>query len=98
MRMNESYLEVTFRYGWALAAYYSLPRRPQDKSHRTKRVEHGLVIDFRQDEKPIGIEISVPERLTLAAFNRVLRGLGLPTVRRADLAPLRMQKVSERQF
>jgi uncharacterized protein YuzE len=89
MVMNESYLEVTFRHGRPLAAYYCLPRSPKDKSHRTKRIEPGLVIDFRRDGKPIGIEILAPEKLTLTAFNRVLRDLGLPTLKRADLAPLR---------
>ncbi|MBM4029350.1 MAG: DUF2283 domain-containing protein [Planctomycetes bacterium] len=87
--MNESYLEVTFRHGRPLAAYFSLPRRPQDRSHRTKRVEPGLIIDFRRDGTPIGIEILAPEKLTLAVFNRVLRNLGLPALKRADLAPLR---------
>mgnify|MGYP001003045902 FL=1 len=87
--MNESYLEVTFRCGRPLAAYYYLPRGPKDKSHRTKRIEPGLVIDFRCDGKPIGIEILAPEQLTLAAFNRVLRDLGLLPLKRADLAPLR---------
>jgi hypothetical protein len=86
--MHESYLEVTFRHGRPLAAYYSLPRHPKDKSHHTKRVEPGLIIDFRRDGKPLGIEILAPEKLTLAAFNRVLRDLGLSTLKRADLAPL----------
>ena len=87
--MNESYLEVTFRRGRPLAAYYYLPRSVKDRSHRTQRIEPGLVIDFRRDGKPIGIEILAPEKLTLAAFNRVLRDLGLPSLKRADLAPLR---------
>lgn len=87
--MNESYLEVTFRRGRPLAAYYYLPRGPKDKSHRTQRIEPGLVIDFRRDGKPIGIEILAPEKVTLAAFNRVLRDLDLPPLKRADLAPLR---------
>jgi hypothetical protein len=86
--MNESYLEVTFRHGRPLAAYYYLPRRPTDRSHRTKRVEPGFVIDFRRDGKPIGIEILAPGELTLSAFNRVLRDLGLPTLKRRDLTPL----------
>ena len=87
--MNESYLEVTFRRGRPLAAYYYLPRGPKDKSHRTKRIEPGLVINFRRDGKPIGIEILAPKQLTLAAFNRVLRDLGFLPLKRADLAPLR---------
>ena len=87
--MDESYLEVTFRHGRPLAAYYYLPRGARDKSYRTKRVEPGLVIDFRRDGKPIGIEILAPDKLTLSAFNRVLRDLGLPSLKRGDLAPLR---------
>ena len=87
--MNESYLEVTFRRGRPLAAYYYLPRSAKDRSHRTQRLEPGLVIDFRHDGRPIGIVILAPEKLTLSTFNRVLRDLGLPTLKRADLAPLR---------
>jgi len=87
--MNNSYLEVTFRHGRPLAAYYYLPRRPKDKSYRTKRVEPGLVIDFARDGRPIGIEIVAPDKLTLAAFNRVLRELGFRPLKRADLAPLK---------
>jgi len=86
--MNESYLEVTFRHGRPIAAYYYLPRRTRDKSYRTRRVEPGLVIDFTRAGKPIGIEILAPDKLTLAVFNRVLRKLGFPTLKRADLAPL----------
>lgn len=87
--MNESYLEVTFRHGQALAAYYYLPRTSADRSSRTERIEPGLVIDFTRDGKPIGIEILAPAKLTLAAFNRVLRDLGFPPLKRADLAPLK---------
>jgi len=86
--MNNSYLEVTFRHGRPMAAYYYLPRRPSDKSRRTKRVEPGLVIDFARDGRPIGIEIVAPDKLTLAVFNRVLRELGFRPLKRADLAPL----------
>jgi uncharacterized protein YuzE len=87
--MNDLYLEVTFRHGRPIAGYYYLPRRPKDKSRRTKRIEPGLVIDFTREGKPIGIEILAPDKLTLAVLNRVLRGLHLPPVKRADLAPLK---------
>jgi len=86
--MNDSYLEVTFRHGQPLAAYYYLPRDPKDKSHRTRRVEPGLVIDFARDGRAIGIEIVAPDKLTLTVFNRVLQELGFPPLKRADLAPL----------
>jgi uncharacterized protein YuzE len=68
-----------------LAAYLYLPRRPKDKSCRTKRVEPGLVIDVSRAGKPIGVEITAPSKLSASALNRVLRRLGVPTVTRADL-------------
>ena len=87
--MKNSYLEVTFRHGQPPAAYLYLTRRPADKSHRSERVEPGRVIDFNRSGKPIGIEITAPAKLSAPALNRVLRRLGMPTVTRADLAPLR---------
>ena len=87
--MKNSYLEVTFRHGRPLAAYLYLPRQPKDKSYRTERVEPGLVTDYSRRGNPIGIEITAPAKLSTTALNRVLRRLGVPTVTRADLAPLR---------
>ena len=87
--MQETYLEVTFRYGRPIAAYYYLPRRPGDKSYRTTIGEPGLVIDFNKRGKPIGIEITAPTKVSLPALNRVLRQLGFPAAKRAELAPLR---------
>jgi len=86
--MQEPYLEVTFRRGRPIAAYYYLPRRPAQKSYRTQRAEPGMVIDFARGGQAIGIEITAPSKVTLAAMNRILRELGLPTLRRVDLAPL----------
>ena len=88
--MKTSYLEVTFRRSRPLAAYLYLPRQPTDKSYRTERVEPSLLIDYNRRGKPIGVEITAPARLSAPALNRVLRRLGLPTVTRADLAPLRV--------
>ena len=86
--MEDSYLGVTYLHGRPIAAYLYLPRRPGEKSHRTAKAERGLVIDFNRSGKPIGIEITAPTKLTLAAMNKVLKSLGLPTLKRADLAPL----------
>lgn len=87
--MKEPYLEVTYRKGRALAAYFYLPRSARQKSVRTRLVDPGLIVDFAANDKPIGIEITAPEQLTLATLNRLLRELGCASVRRADLAPLR---------
>ena len=87
--MKEPYLEVTFRRGRPIAAYYYLPRRPGQKSYRTVRVEPGMVIDLGRSGQPIGIDMTAPSQVSLAAINRVLKEFGLTTVKRADLAPLR---------
>ena len=47
--MKEPYLEVTFRHGRPIAAYYYLPRGANQRSVRSRRVESGLVIDFGAD-------------------------------------------------
>jgi hypothetical protein len=87
--MKNTYLEVTFRHGRPLAAYYYLSRRPGGKSYRTAKAEPGLVIDFNRSGKPIGIEITAPAKVSAVELNRVLRRFDLPPVTRADLAPLR---------
>ena len=87
--MQEPYLEVTFRSGRPMAAYYYLPRQPGDRSYRTAQAEPGLVVDFNERGKPIGIEITAPTKISVQALNRVLRSLGFPAAKRADLGPLR---------
>ena len=87
--MNEAYLEVTYRHGRPLAAYFYLPRRGRQKSVRTRRVDPGLIIDLAAGGQPLGIEITAPAQLTVTVLNRVLRELGCAPVRRVDLAPLR---------
>ena len=86
--MKEPYLEVTFRHGRPLAAYYYLPRRPGQRSYSSRRVDGGLIVDFARGGHPVGIEITAPRRLSLAALNRVLRQLGLPLATKDDLAPV----------
>jgi len=58
--MKDRYLEVTFRHGRPIAAYYYLPRGTDQKSVRTRRVEPGLIIDFAANGQAIGIEITAP--------------------------------------
>jgi uncharacterized protein YuzE len=86
--MKRAYLEVTFRHGRPFAAYLYLPRQGSEKSYRTVRAETGLMIDFDRQGKPIGIEITAPTKVSLASLNNTMRSLGLPLVRKADLAPL----------
>ena len=87
--MKEAYLEVTFRRGRALAAYYYLPRGADRKSVRTVRLESGLLADLDKNDRPVGIEITAPCKVTLAALNRVLTEYGFPVLSRGDLKPLK---------
>lgn len=86
--MNEAYLEVTYRHGRPLAAYYYLPRRPGVRAYRTSRGPAGLLIDYARGGRAIGIEITAPSVLSLAAMNRVLRHLGHRPIKRTELSPL----------
>jgi hypothetical protein len=86
--MKEPYLEVTFRHGRPIAAYSYLPRRSDQRSVRTRRVDPGLVIDFTADGQPIGIEITAPRKVSLAGLNLVLRKLCQAPASEADLAPV----------
>ena len=88
LKMRRAYLEVTFRRGRPLAAYLYLPRRGNERSYRTAPAAPGLVIDFTRDGKPIGIEMTAPTKVSLISLNNTLRSLGLPPVKKADLAPL----------
>ena len=86
--MKDTYLEVTFRHGKPLAAYYYLPREAGQKATRTRRSEPGLIIDLTAEGKAIGIEITAPSRVSLDALNAVLRELGQAPASEADLAPM----------
>ncbi len=87
--MKNRYLEVTFRHGRPLAAYLYLPRDPGERSCRTSKADPGLIVDWNRGGRPIGIEITAPAQLTVAAINSVLQDLGLPQMDASDLAPLR---------
>jgi uncharacterized protein YuzE len=87
--MREPYLEVTFRHGRPLAAYLYLPRSPHDRSRRTVKAEGGLLVNYTESGKPIGIEITAPAAVTIGNLNAVLKGLNATTLTEADIVPLR---------
>ncbi len=86
--MKHCYLEVTYRKGRPLAAYYYIPRHDGDTSARTERVEGGLLVDYSKDDRPIGIEIPAPSRLNVTQLNDVLVAIGLEPIQKDELAPL----------
>src|SRR5207253_4342675 len=86
--MRGRYLEVTFRKGRAIAAYLYLPRRGAERAARVSKATPGLLIDYNANGKAIGIEITAPGKLSLAALNRVLTRLRQPRIGPEELAPL----------
>ncbi|MCG8585000.1 MAG: DUF2283 domain-containing protein [Pirellulales bacterium] len=69
--MQEPYLEITFRHGRVLAAYYYLPRVENQRSARSARLEGGIVVDYDVNGAAIGIEVTAPRQLKIDGFNRV---------------------------
>jgi len=86
--MRDIYLEVTFRKGKAIAAYLYLPRDPEEKSQRTEKVGEGILVDYGKGDRPIGIEITAPRRVSLEAVNHILAKLEIRLVQEEELAPL----------
>jgi hypothetical protein len=86
--MSNRYLEITYRRGKPVAAYFYLPRLPGDVSVRTESGEAGLVTDYTADNRPIGVEITSPSVLTLHALNAALAAAKQPPAAPDDIAPL----------
>ncbi|MFQ5627149.1 MAG: hypothetical protein ACE5I1_00195 [bacterium] len=86
--MKARYLEVTFRKGKPLAAYYYLPRNVGEKSAKTITAGKGILIDYNTAGHPIGIEITAPEKINLRIVNDVLIDLRLAPIEQNEIAPL----------
>lgn len=87
--MKDRYLEVTYRRGKPFAAYLYLPRNPGVKSARTTRAGSGILVDYSNEGRPIGLEITAPELVTVQEINAVLERAGEPPISADELAPLR---------
>jgi hypothetical protein len=87
---QECYLEVTYRNGTPLAAYYYLPRNEGDTSARMEKHGAGLLVDFTKDGRPMGIEIVIPSLVTDEAVNKVLQSLGFAPLTSKDFQPLKI--------
>lgn len=65
-------LKLAYHAGKLEAAYLYLPRRPGDRSCRVVRRAAGVVIDYSQDGRPIGIEFSAPSHFSLPLLDESL--------------------------
>ena len=86
--MKHRFLEITYRKGEPLAAYLYLARNPADTSRRTERHDSGLLIDYAEDGRPIGIEITAPRKFTIAALNQALADAKQELATPDEVAPL----------
>ena len=86
--MQDRYLEITFRKGKPWAGYLYLARTVGVRSVRSEATGKGLVVDFDPEGRPIGVEITAPNRITLADINEVLQNYGLSPLSIEELAPL----------
>lgn len=86
--MQSRYLEVTFRKGKPITAYLYLHRKHGDKSARTERRNQGLLVDYAADGRPIGIEITAPQRVTLTDINQVLAEVHEEPATQEELGPV----------
>jgi hypothetical protein len=86
--MSHRYLEVTYREGEAVAAYFYLPRRSGDVSARVEQRVPGYLVDWTDDGRPIGIEMPSPSLVTVEGLNRVLSDLHLAPVTPEEVGPV----------
>jgi uncharacterized protein YuzE len=86
--MKQRFLEITYRRGRAIAAYLYLPRNEGDMSARTVQLESGLLLDYTDDGRAIGVEITAPSKFTLAALNAALVTAGQEQAAPDEVAPL----------
>jgi len=87
--MTERSLQITYRKGRPFAAYLYLSHKPGEKSVRTEPTSNGLlVVDYASDGRPIGVEITAPEAVTLDSINTLLENLGQPPLLEQEFRPL----------
>lgn len=79
------FLEVSSYNGKLIAGYLTFGRQPEDVSVRTTNPEPGLVVDYAERDRPIGLEVTAPSQVTLESINRVLVSLGQPPATTAEL-------------
>ena len=90
--MTERSLQVTYRKGKAFSAYLHLSHRTGEKSAKTVPSADGLlVVDYAQDGKPIGVEITAPTAVPLKRLNRLLGDLGEPPMNEPDYLPVHVK-------
>jgi hypothetical protein len=88
--MTERSLQVTYRKGRAFAAYLHLAHPTGEKSARMVPSPDGLlVIDYGATGRPVGVEITAPQAVSLERRNELLADLGEAPMAEQDYSPVR---------
>ena len=82
-------LQITYRKGKPFAAYIYLSRQNGQKSVRTEAISEDLLIDYSEDETPLGIEIVSPGMVSINEIQAVFDRLGLGRPSLIELEPLK---------
>jgi hypothetical protein len=88
--MNDTRVEVIFKKGRPVAAFFHFRPEASGKSGRQIHVRPSITAHFDAAGHSVGLEILLPAKLVLGEVNEILRELGASPVTDADLAPLRM--------
>jgi hypothetical protein len=83
-------LEVVFRKGKPVAAFFHLRAGSSGKSGRTIPIRPPMTAHYDEAGLPIGLELPLPTTVTLPLLNEALRELGASPLKEADILALRM--------
>ena len=88
--MTERSLRVTYRKGRTFAAYLHFSHPTGETSVRTAASPDGLlIVDYAGSGRPLGVEITAPQMVSLERLNQLLAGLGEPSLAEQDYRPVR---------
>ena len=88
--MTERSLQITYRKGRAFAAYLHLSHPTGEKSAKTTPSPDGLlIVDYGATGRPVGIEITAPQAVSLERLNQLLADLGEAPLAEQDYKPVR---------
>lgn len=87
--MTERSLQVTYRKGRAFSAYLHLAHPTGEKTAKMMPSPDGLlVVEFGLTGRPVGIEITAPQSVSLERLNQLLADLGAAPIAEQDYRPV----------
>ena len=88
--MTERSLQVTYRKGRAFAAYLHLSHPTGERSAKTVASPDGLlIVDYAASGRPVGVEITAPQAVSLDRLNQLLAEFGEAPLAEQDYKPVR---------